>query len=730
MPSLLDRMVLICGSAQEHGRDYWHTVENFIREKRVKKTLAAQWERFRERMRLMNWRADPPVRNFLGQRTLGERERLTLAPSTGAQESHPQRLSQLYRHWPIIETTIPVDYFAKCRKQSPEDESGGENPNQSSDTENILPEPFSAEELEHYLVRATQSTELDAQLQSIPRDDPSRTKTQAALPVNKKKNRYMNNIPYDETRVVLHGEEGESDYINASYIEGGGGQRVFIATQGPKETNERTIDDFWRMVWQNKCNVIVMLGNLIEGGRGKVSQYWPDQGEKKKYGPVEVEQKSVKEEVNWVRRHLVVEQGNHSRDVVQYQFTKWPDHDVPDSPYGASRLVRDMMRWRWSGPPVIHCSAGLGRTGTFLLVLRLLDDLQQKGSFKPLEVLSSIRKCRANVLDNQHQYRFAHHILLEILYGKKTRVPINKNFPKDKLSQQYMDLNRVQPKLTYSWARSHDAGLNRNIAVLPPDGRQILVAKSRSKQYVNAVRVRDSNLRDTFLVAEHPMAHTLGRCWRLAYVTKVLAWVLLHNDGEDEDFPSVLPPYGCCELDGITVQQTGKDEKEFFTERTINTISEGVSHKMRLFQFKNWSPTSGLPSPLQSLIFLAKRLEEIRQPSDNKVVMITCRDGYSASGVLVSVLRMMAEIHLTRTVDAYRTVQSTRFDRPQFIISQEQYIYLHEAAVVYFKMLKIEKQQKKKNVQHQIREPETEESDCEDRKREETDTTQHGNIPI
>ncbi|KAK8385932.1 hypothetical protein O3P69_010587 [Scylla paramamosain] len=722
MNSVVDRVILVCRNPRGIGRNYWHPIRSVIREKRVKSTLRTHWGRFKDRMTVMCGQADLSFRNLLARFTDGEREGSARTVDSGG-TSHPQTESQPRRHWPLKELSSPVDYLAKCRRESlaqpptvplskeNEGGGGGGKPAQSSETYD-LPDPFSSEELEHYLVRATNSTNLDIQLQSVPKEDPSRSRTYARMPTNTKKNRYKNNTPYDDTRVVLEGD-AQSDYINASYIEGNEGPRIFIATQGPKETNDRTIDDFWRMVWQNRSNVIVMLGNLIEGGRGKVSQYWPDFGMKQKYGLVEVEKKSIKHEVNWIRRHLVASQGSQSRDVLQYHFIKWPDHDVPHSPYGAARMIEDMLRWHWSGPPVIHCSAGLGRTGTFLLVLRLLDDLQYKGCFKPLDTLHSIRKCRANLLDNQHQYRFAHHILLEILYGKETRLPVHHNFTKDKIPDQYKDLNRVPRTLTYKWARSHDVALNRHTSVLPPDGRHIPLGTSRSKQYVNAVRVRDSNLRDTFLVAEHPMSHTVGRCWRLAYMTRALAWVFLHNYEESyEDFPSILPPYGCCELEGVTVQLTSIDKKEFFTERSITLVSNGVTHKIRVLHFKNWSPTSDLPFPLQSLIFLVMRLQEIRESSDNKVIMVSCSDGYSASGVLVSLMRMVAEIDLTRTMDVYRTVQSLRFDRPQFIISQDQYLYLHDAAVVYFKSIKLKQQQKNKQVQ-QTKNAETNESEHE-----------------
>ncbi|KAG0713343.1 Receptor-type tyrosine-protein phosphatase T [Chionoecetes opilio] len=348
----------------------------------------------------------------------------------------------------------------------------------------------------------------------------------------------------DDTRVVL---EGEGDYINASYIEasnylisrhnslGISGPRHFIATQGPKETNDRTLDDFWRMVWQNKTNVIVMLGNLIEGGRGKVSQYWPDSGEDR-YGEVMVQKMSERSCFDHIRRHFIVAKGADSRELLHYQYFGWPDHDVPGSPVGAANMIKDVTRWHWSGPPVIHCSAGLGRTGTFLLVLCVLDELRTKGVFHPLNTLRGIRRCRANVLDNVNQYRFAQHVLLEILFGERTRSYLHKfpaymSFNRNHLASQYKELKSYPKNLTYDWARSHDPIMNRDNSVLPPDGRHIILKMNDliNDKYMNMVRVRGANLRDTFLVTEHPMAHTVARVWRIAYMAQVSVWIFIHE---------------------------------------------------------------------------------------------------------------------------------------------------------------------------------------------------------
>lgn len=701
----------------EEPCDCWNTMWSAIRNKCDRKKTGAmlrkQWGRLTNGMDSMYNRGAGFVRNKMER----YRER---QEGDGAHQPEEGSSSSFHRqdslHQSMQEVITPVNYLAMCTNARTSDVSvapllpiwsiyGEEQLHAGKGGGGMalgdipsLPDSFSVEELENYLVRSVHSTTLDIQLQSIPREEAGRSKTVGQKPSNVKKNRYKNNVPYNETRVVLQGDE-QADYINASYIEGSNGPRDFIAAQGPKEANDRTIEDFWRMVWQEQCNVIVMLGNLIEGGLGKVGQYWPpNTGVKEQYGQVQVEHKIEKKYVDYTRRLLVVSVGSRSRDVVQYQYTGWPDHEVPSSPFGVATMIRDIARWKMTGPPVIHCSAGLGRTGTILLVLRLLDDLQKKGRFHPINTLCSMRKCRANLLDNQFQYRFVHHTLLELLFGEKTRFPLNRfsvylNSVKQHLPDQYKKLKSFPINFTYEWAKSHNRNLNRNTSVLPPDGRHIpLPVNDHDNEYLNVVRVRGANLRDTYLVAEHPMVFTVSRSWKLAYMTKAAAWVFLHDHGaNNEDFPSVLPASGYGELEGVTVEVTGTAEKQFFIEKSI-TVSQGEAHKMRLIQLKNWNPNSDLPSPPQSLIFLAKHIQEIRRAAPSRVILVSCSDGYSASGLFVALSRMVAEIDVTNHVDVYRTVQSVLFDRPQFMSTQRQYYYIHDAAHVCYKLDKIKQQ--------------------------------------
>ena len=99
-----------------------------------------------------------------------------------------------------------------------------------------------------------------------------KTHRKALLPSNVSKNRYRNILPFDDTRVILDAEDGETDYINATYVKGYSSRIEYISTQGP---TEQTCFDFWRMVWQFSCENIIMLTKLVENEVVKCYQYYP-----------------------------------------------------------------------------------------------------------------------------------------------------------------------------------------------------------------------------------------------------------------------------------------------------------------------------------------------------------------------------------------------------------------------------------------------------------------------
>lgn len=196
-------------------------------------------------------------------------------------------------------------------------------------------------------------------------------------PFNTMKNRYKDIIPFDHCRVVLpedaSDEDPGSDYINASYIKDEQGNIAYIAAQGPLS---HTVDDFWRMVWAEKSRVICMACNVIEANRYKCSKYWPDVGEEDTFGSFKIQ--TIEEKFltsDFSRRVLSVTYKSEKREIINYHFLTWPDHGVPETPETVMQYLQEVRREylgldlnpRGKAPLIIHCSAGCGRTGTFLV---------------------------------------------------------------------------------------------------------------------------------------------------------------------------------------------------------------------------------------------------------------------------------------------------------------------------------------------------------------------------
>lgn len=243
----------------------------------------------------------------------------------------------------------------------------------------------------------------------------------ADLPVNRPKNRFTNIVPYDHSRVKLlptDDEEG-SDYINANYIPGNNSPREFIVTQGPLYG---TRDDFWRMVWEQNCRAIVMLTKCIEKGREKCDRYWPTDSQPVIYGDIQVILLSELQYPDWTITELKVSRGDMQRIVRHFNFTTWPDFGVPEPPSTLVKFVRafrDKVHPSSNQPIVAHCSAGVGRSGTFIAIDRVLQTICTRDTVDIFSIVCEMRRERCHMVQNEQQYICIHQCLLWVLEGNE-----------------------------------------------------------------------------------------------------------------------------------------------------------------------------------------------------------------------------------------------------------------------------------------------------------------------
>ncbi|KAK3108379.1 hypothetical protein FSP39_006663 [Pinctada imbricata] len=299
-----------------------------------------------------------------------------------------------------------------------------EEPAFSYDPESLqITTPGGANALEASLLLLQESLESGAalaQFEQLYRKKPGMTMNAARMEANLAKNRYRDISPYDQTRVILKDPSGNSgDYINANYVNmeipGSGIVNRYIAAQGPLP---KTCTDFWQMVWEQHSSLVVMLTTKVERGRVKCHQYWPDLYETMDYGAIQITCVKEEETSSFAFRefNLLQVETQEERHISHMQYIAWPDHGVPDDPADFLEFVLK-VRQRRTGmvePTIVHCSAGIGRTGVLITMETAMCLIEANQPVYPLSIVRQMRDQRAMLIQTASQYKFVCEAILKV----------------------------------------------------------------------------------------------------------------------------------------------------------------------------------------------------------------------------------------------------------------------------------------------------------------------------
>ncbi|XP_072043282.1 receptor-type tyrosine-protein phosphatase epsilon-like [Amphiura filiformis] len=541
--------------------------------------------------------------------------------------------------------------------------------------------------------------------------------TASKKPENITKNRYKNIIPYDNSRVVLQLQDGDehSDYINASYIDGYKKNNAYIASQGP---NSETVKDHWRMIWQEGTETIVMVTRLVEVGKIKCEKYWPDEGKSISYGDYTVT--NVKEEDRglYVVRTLTLAKteiyanqqasNNEVRLIKHFHYTSWPDMSVPEFAEPILGFLDHVNAENptTAGPIVIHCSAGIGRTGTFITLDAMLKMAKAEGKVDIFYFVHDMRQRRPGLIQTVAQYIFVHDALLEALFCGKTTIPTSDvehawravegaiNGEDNHIRGQFQSLVSIYPALSErkcaEGKTEENLTKNRYSTCIPPDSMRPKLPTpgvEGSIDYINASFCHGHEERNMYLTTQVPLSNTVEDFWRLIYSFDFHTIVALHHPNDNnKTYGTYFPQEGSVVCGQYVVESLDIENNKNTIERKLRFyMSDNPTEvtTVRLVQYTDWSTKSDLPASASSFVHLLNRVDVHRRDTENKRVVVVDSDGVSRCGLFCAVMSIIDQIKEKQEVDVFRAVRRLKVCRHEMIKSMEQYTFCYEAARMY-----------------------------------------------
>ncbi|XP_016099289.1 receptor-type tyrosine-protein phosphatase S isoform X6 [Sinocyclocheilus grahami] len=556
------------------------------------------------------------------------------------------------------------------------------------------------------LLKANDNLKLSQEYESI---DPGQQFTweHSNLEVNKPKNRYANVIAYDHSRVILAPIEGitGSDYINANYIDGYRKQNAYIATQGPLP---ETFGDFWRMVWEQRAATVVMMTRLEEKSRIKCDQYWPSRGTET-YGMIQVTLLDTIELATFCLRTFSLHKNGSSekREVRQFQFTAWPDHGVPEYPTPFLAFLRRVKTCNPpdAGPIIAHCSAGVGRTGCFIVIDAMLERIKHEKTVDIYGHVTLMRSQRNYMVQTEDQYSFIHDALLEAVACGNTEVAARSLFSYiQKLAQveagehvsgMELEFKRLANSKAHT-SRFISANLpcnkfkNRLVNIMPYETTRVCLQPIRGLEgsdYINSSFIDGYRQQRAYIATQGPLAETTEDFWRMLWENNSTIVVMLTKLREmgREKCHQYWPAERSARYQYFVVDPMAEYNmpQYILREFKVTDARDGQSRTVRQFQFTDW-PEQGVPKSGEGFIdFIGQVHKTKEQFGQDGPISVHCSAGVGRTGVFITLSIVLERMRYEGVVDIFQTVKMLRTQRPAMVQTEDEYQFCYQAALEY-----------------------------------------------
>ncbi|XP_073823326.1 tyrosine-protein phosphatase Lar isoform X3 [Musca autumnalis] len=524
---------------------------------------------------------------------------------------------------------------------------------------------------------------------------------------NKPKNRYANVTAYDHSRVILPLMDGVvgSDYINANYCDGYRKHNAYVATQGPLQD---TISDFWRMCWELKTTTIVMMTRLEERTRIKCDQYWPTRGTET-YGQMFVTITETQELATYsIRTFQLCRQGfNERRELKQLQFTAWPDHGVPDHPAPFLQFLRRCRALTPpdSGPVVVHCSAGVGRTGCYIVIDSMLERMKHEKIVDIYGHVTCLRAQRNYMVQTEDQYIFIHDAILEAIICGNTEVPARNlhthlqklltTEPGESITGMEIEFKKLS-NVKVDSSKFVTANLpcnkhkNRLVHILPYESSRVYLTPIHGVEgsdYINASFIEGYRYRSAYIAAQGPLQDTAEDFWRMLWEhnsTIVVMLTKLKEMGREKCY-QYWPHERSVRYQYYVVDPIAEYNMPQYKLREfkVTDARDGSSRTVRQFQFIDW-PEQGVPKSGEGFIdFIGQVHKTKEQFGQDGPITVHCSAGVGRTGVFITLSIVLERMQYEGVLDVFQTVRILRAQRPAMVQTEDQYHFCYRAALEY-----------------------------------------------
>uniref|UniRef100_F6RGE8 protein-tyrosine-phosphatase n=1 Tax=Monodelphis domestica TaxID=13616 RepID=F6RGE8_MONDO len=432
----------------------------------------------------------------------------------------------------------------------------------------------------------------------------------------------------------------------------------------------------------------------------KCHQYWPDQG-CWTYGNIRVSVEDCIVLVDYTVRKFCIQSQLHDggkapRLVTQLHFTSWPDFGVPFTPIGMLKFLKKVKTLNPShaGPVIVHCSAGVGRTGTFIVIDAIIDMMHSEQKVDVFEFVSRIRNQRPQMVQTDMQYTFIYQALLEYyLYGdteldvasleKHLQSLHSPTAPLDKigLEEEFRKLTNVRIMKENMRTGNLPANMKkaRVIQIIPYDFNRVILSMKRGQEYtdyINASFIDGYRQKDYFIATQGPLPHTVEDFWRMVWEWKCHTIVMLTEvqEREQEKCFQYWPAEGSVTHGQIHIELKSDTISEAIS---VRDFLEKKSRLVRQFHFHGW-PEIGIPAEGKGMIDLIAAVQKQQQQTGNHPITVHCSAGAGRTGTFIALSNILERVKAEGLLDVFQAVKSLRLQRPHMVQTLEQYEFCYK----------------------------------------------------